>query len=179
MEKQRLEQPEEFNRALERRAVGRKAIVTTNSHPVPRLTVSFDTFNTPLSNCEDSPFELVGPAPRGLDSSSNIAFEHTIDVTVGKGPKPCLKVDVCRHASLCQVWLTPRLSCGARAQPPSLRRPPARRQLQPVVRRRVQRRHFGSHVMYFPTFRKASGRLPLSISSIMLPTATGMATQPL
>src|SRR2546426_8385675 len=30
--------------------------------------------------------------------------------------------------------LTPRLSCGARAQPCIRRRPPARRQLQPVVR---------------------------------------------
>src|SRR3989442_7383071 len=32
--------------------------------------------------------------------------------------------------------LTLRLSCGARTQPPSRRPPPARRQLQPVVRRR-------------------------------------------
>src|SRR5262245_16491562 len=40
-----------------------------------------------------------------------------------------------RHL-LSLMRLTPRLSCGARAQPPSRRRPPARRQLQPVVRRR-------------------------------------------
>src|SRR6267142_2637347 len=33
------------------------------------------------------------------------------------------------------VRITLRLSCGARAQPPRRRRPPARRQLQPVVSR--------------------------------------------
>src|SRR5206468_5857111 len=37
-------------------------------------------------------------------------------------------------AHLPLVALTPRLSCGARAQPRFRRRPPARRQLQPVVR---------------------------------------------
>ena len=34
--------------------------------------------------------------------------------------------------------LTLRLSCGARTQPPSRRRPPARRQLQPVVRKHLR-----------------------------------------
>jgi hypothetical protein len=38
------------------------------------------------------------------------------------------------HVPLQKVCLTPRLSCGARTQPRFRHRPPARRQLQPVVR---------------------------------------------
>ncbi len=36
-----------------------------------------------------------------------------------------------------RIFLTPRLSCGARTQPGLRHRPPPRRQLQPVVRPHV------------------------------------------
>ncbi len=76
--------------------------------------------------------------PKNFQSRSTASKIGLSTVAPRASPTVCCRVP---H----RIFLTPRLSCGARMPPPSTRGPPARRQLQPVVTElRIKNRSYAS-----------------------------------
>ncbi len=96
----------------------RKKDTAKNTDPA-RQTIKSVQEGRPLKNC-------------AVHSRLRICF--LIPIRPTPSPRSRLLMRTKRRLSPLSAHLTPRLSCGARTRSPSRRGPPARRQLEPVVR---------------------------------------------